>query len=69
MNIGDICLFISIDRGYFSKYLKGYGMLKTPLPEPHYTCTCIILLKLGVAQAEITVTYIGNTKQIELKDT
>ena len=33
---GDICQFLFKDMGYFSKYLKGYGILGTPLPGPHY---------------------------------
>ena len=29
--IGDICHISFRDMGYFSKYLKGYGILGTPL--------------------------------------
>ena len=26
LNLGDICQFIFRDMGYYSKYLKGYGI-------------------------------------------
>ena len=26
VNFGDICPFLPMDMGYFSKYLKGYGI-------------------------------------------
>ena len=32
MNIGDICPFLLRDMGYFSKYLKVYGIPWTPSP-------------------------------------
>ena len=35
VDFGDICQFLFRDMGYFSKYLKGYGILGTPLPGPH----------------------------------
>ena len=30
VNFGDICQFLFRDTGYFSKYLKGYGIPGTP---------------------------------------
>ena len=30
LNLGDICPFLFRDMGYFSKYLKGYGIPGTP---------------------------------------
>ena len=32
---GDICPFLFRDMGYFSHYLKGYGIPGTPLPGSH----------------------------------
>ena len=34
-DFGDICPFISRDMGYFSEYLKEYGIPESPLPGPH----------------------------------
>ena len=33
-NFRDICQFLFKNIGYFSKYLQGYGIPRTPLPEP-----------------------------------
>ena len=36
LNFGNICHIYFRDMGYFSKLLKGYGILGSPLPGPHY---------------------------------